>query len=68
MAEQLRFLQDTAVTIFQGGTICPKLSDTLINYINRVDVTFGNTSQGVLRLKIFHTGTNFEKSKQKRVG
>ena len=42
--------------------------DTLINNINRVVVTFGNTSQEVyFYMNIFHTRTNFEKSEQKHV-
>ena len=45
-----------------------KRFDTLINYINRVVVTFENTSQVFyFYRKIFHTGTNFEKPEQKRM-
>ena len=39
-----------------------KKNDTLINYINRVVVAFENISQVFyVYLKIFQTGTNFEK-------
>ena len=45
-----------------------KRFDTLINYINRVVVTFENTSQVFyFYMKISHTGTNFEKPEQKRM-
>ena len=45
-----------------------KRFDTLINYINRVVVTFQNTSQVFyFYMKIFHTGINFEKPEQKRM-
>ena len=44
------------------------LFDTLINDINRVVVTFENTSQVFyFYMKIFHTRTNFEKPEQKCV-
>ena len=40
----------------------------LSNYINRVVITFENTSQVFyFYMKIFHTGPNFEKSEKKRV-
>ena len=40
----------------------------LINYINRLIVRFENTSQEFyFYMKIFHSGTNFEKPEKKRV-
>ena len=54
--------------LFKGIQFVQKLFDTLINYINRVVVTFENTSQQFyFYVKIFYTGANFEKPEQKCV-
>ena len=54
--------------LFRYVQYVQKRFDTLINYINRVVVTFQNTSQVLyFYMKIFHTGTNFEKPEQKRM-
>ena len=54
--------------LFRDVQFVQDLFHTLINYINRVVVTFENTSQEFyFYMKIFHTGTNFEKLEQKRV-
>ena len=50
--------------MFRDVQFVQELFDTLINYINRIAVTFENTSQ---ELKNFSTGTNFEKPEQKLV-
>ena len=54
--------------LFRDVQFVQELFDILINYINRVVVTSENTSQEFyFYLKIFHTGTNFEKPEQKSV-
>ena len=54
--------------LFRHLQFVQELFGTLINYINRVVFTFENTSQEFyFCMKVFHTGTNFEKPEQKRV-
>ena len=46
--------------LFRDKQFVEKLFDKLINYINRVVVTFENTSQELYSyIKILHTGANF---------
>ena len=58
----------TVDNLFRDIQFVKERFDTLINNINRVVVTFENTSQKFyFCMKIFHTRTNFEKPEQKRV-
>ena len=62
------FLGTVDVICLGAYNLSKELFDTLISYINRVVVTFENTSQEFyFYMEIFHTGTNFEKPEQKRV-
>ena len=70
MEEQLKLFpfRYCLYNLFRYVQYVQKRFDTLINYINRVVVTFENTSQVFyFYMKIFHTGTNFEKPEQKRM-
>ena len=57
------FLLGTVGTIWLGTYNLPQ------NYINRLAVPFENTSQEFyFYMKIFHTGTNFEKTRTRASG